>query len=80
MDLKIELEAGDGTVRLRVHDGVEGEGLILELPDHVMHMIFLSGMEILTGSMVRSSFTYCDEDLELVDKMFPEDAKKVKAS
>lgn len=80
MDLKIELEAGDGTVRLRVHDGVEGEGLILELPDHVMHMIFLSGMEILTGSMVRSSFTYCDEDLELVDKMFPDDAKKVKAS
>lgn len=80
MDLKIELEAGDGTVRLRVHDGVEGEGLILELPDHVMHMIFLSGMEILTGSMLRSSFTYCDEDLELVDKMLPDDAKKVKAS
>ena len=80
MDLKIELEAGDGTVRLRVHDGVEGEGLILELPDHVMHMIFLSGMEILTGSMVRSSFTYCDEDLEIVDKMFPDHAKKAKAS
>lgn len=79
MDLKIELDAGDGTVRLRVRDGDMGEGLILELPDHVMHMLFLSGMEILSGSMTHAAFAYSNDDLEIVDSLsFPE--AKVKAS
>lgn len=79
MDVKIEMEAGDGTVRLRVHDGVMGEGLILELPDHVMNMIFLSGIEILSGSMQHAELTYADDDLELDTSLaFP--GANVKAS
>lgn len=81
MDITIEKGAADDTVRLHVTYKETGEGVVLELPANIMQMIFMSGMEVLSGSMLKAELAYDEADLEFIDALaFPGANGNVKAS